>query len=313
MGDNVMKYVKEGMTYKYQHPNIVTGGSCDPRYCYSVWMRHLIFYYEIRHDIPRTVIEFGPGDTIGTGLMALLCGANEYYALDFMHYSGNNRVFSVFNRLLTMLQKKTDIPGEKEFPNCTPRLKSYAFPGYILTDEILKECLSEARIREIKKNIEVFKLGRDAQMIHYLVPWWENEIKNISGDLIFSQAVFEHIDDYKNAHQVVGRLAKQGTVISHDIDFDCHMCADRWNGHWAYDDLTWKMIYGSRPYFLNRIPLSVHIREMQKAGIKIQKVIRTRGDNGILPQELSKACSNIRERDIITKNAYVVGVKTESN
>ena len=95
MRTHVMKYIKQGITYKYKYPDFKTEGSCDARYCYSVWMRHLKFYYELRHDIPQTVIEFGPGDTIGRGLMALLCGAREYYGLDFKYYEGNRKIFQM--------------------------------------------------------------------------------------------------------------------------------------------------------------------------------------------------------------------------
>ncbi len=41
-----------------------TGGTCDARYCYSVWLRHLIHANQKGYDkVPQTLAEFGPGDS----------------------------------------------------------------------------------------------------------------------------------------------------------------------------------------------------------------------------------------------------------
>src|SRR3990172_2590565 len=53
-----------------------------PRYCYAVWMRHLIKLHEHQFALPDTVVELGPGGSIGAGLAAILSGASTYTALD---------------------------------------------------------------------------------------------------------------------------------------------------------------------------------------------------------------------------------------
>lgn len=52
-----------------------TGGSTDARYCYSVWLRHLVMAH-VRglNTDPHTLAELGPGDSLGTGLCAVLTG-----------------------------------------------------------------------------------------------------------------------------------------------------------------------------------------------------------------------------------------------
>ena len=58
--------VKEGMGL---------GRATSARYCYSVWLRHVALL--ARNDLwnyPRVVAELGPGDSLGVGLCALLCG-----------------------------------------------------------------------------------------------------------------------------------------------------------------------------------------------------------------------------------------------
>jgi hypothetical protein len=65
-----------------------TGGTVSARYCYSVWLRHLCMLHA--HGLPmtfETVVEFGPGDSLGTGLAALLSGADRYITLDAVRYA----------------------------------------------------------------------------------------------------------------------------------------------------------------------------------------------------------------------------------
>lgn len=306
---NTIKYINEGLGYRFRVEKLETGGTCSARYCYSVWMRHLIHYYQIKKDIPRVVAEFGPGDTIGSGVAALLCGVEKYYALDFTRYAGMRKIDMILGQLLKMMRERSAIPDDSEFPGVYPKLKSYSFPDYILTDEILKECLSEERVERIKSDLRQARNGRKAEMIHYLAPWWKENTAAIKCDMIFSQAVFEHIDDYAYAHHVIANIAEVGAVVSHEIDFSCHGCADQWNGHWAYGSFIWKLVYGTRPYFLNRAPLADHINEMISSGIKIQKCIRTRGTGGIMRRDINRKYTKMSEKDFHTSNAYVLGIK----
>jgi hypothetical protein len=69
-----------------------TGGTVSARYCYSVWLRHLCMLH--RHGLPtqfETVVELGPGDSLGVGLAALLTGAERYIALDALRYDDIRR------------------------------------------------------------------------------------------------------------------------------------------------------------------------------------------------------------------------------
>src|SRR2546426_12622447 len=53
-----------------------TGGTNNPRYCYSVWLRHLVTLLPFGFQIKGArIAELGPGDSIGVGLAALLSGA----------------------------------------------------------------------------------------------------------------------------------------------------------------------------------------------------------------------------------------------
>jgi len=59
-----------------------TGGTDSARYCYSVWLRHLVMAKRNGlNPYPRIVAELGPGDSLGIGLAALISGCDKYFAL----------------------------------------------------------------------------------------------------------------------------------------------------------------------------------------------------------------------------------------
>src|SRR4051812_33985734 len=74
-----------------------TGGTISARYCYSVWPRHLWMLHRSALRIGfDTVIELGPGDSIGIGLAALLSGVQRYIALDVVPYASQATNLQVF-------------------------------------------------------------------------------------------------------------------------------------------------------------------------------------------------------------------------
>ena len=64
-----------------------TGGTDSARYCYSVWLRHLWMTHThgLRTEFD-TMVELGPGDSVGVGLAALLSGTERYIGIDTFPY-----------------------------------------------------------------------------------------------------------------------------------------------------------------------------------------------------------------------------------
>jgi len=55
-----------------------TTGTASARYCYSVWLRHLVMAFQNGlRTFPETIVELGPGPSLGTGLASLISGANK--------------------------------------------------------------------------------------------------------------------------------------------------------------------------------------------------------------------------------------------
>ena len=88
------------------------GGDTDSAYyCYGVWLKHLTLLWENGlRSMPNTIAELGPGDSLGIGLAALLCGANNYYALDVKEYSHIETNLKIFDELVALFKSHAKRP-----------------------------------------------------------------------------------------------------------------------------------------------------------------------------------------------------------
>jgi hypothetical protein len=272
-------------------------------------MRHLVL--ALRHGlpaIPRTVAELGPGESLGMGLAALISGAERYYAFDIVKLINAQKNLKIFDELVTLFKKKEKIPDDREFPRVKPFLESYAFPEEIFTDEILQHLLEEKRIEFLRNSILQVDSAHSA--IQYIVPWHSNKlIQPDSVDMIFSQAVLEHVDDLEETYKAMFSWLKQGGVTTHQIDFKCHGLADEWNGHWKFSDLTWKLVRGRRPYLINRKPYSSHRLLLEQTGFKLMHKQQAKSESTVGVKNLSSDFQLLTEDDVVTSGAYIVAIK----
>ncbi len=286
-----------------------TGGSDSARYCYSVWLRHLVMAKKNGlNPYPKRIAEFGPGDSLGIGLAALISGCDTYIALDVIEHSNRKRNIAIFDEILALFKDRAAIPGEEEFPNVKPFLEDYAFPSDIFDDTRLQQALEPSRIGKIRNAIE--RSQREDALIQYKVPWYDADIVEMESlDMIYSQAVLEHVDDLRKVYKLMHLWLKSNGFMSHQIDFKSHGTADEWNGHWAYSDFMWKLIRGKRPYLLNRIPHSTHIAMMNEEGFDIvcDKTIET--ESLITKDQLAPQYKTISDKDVMTSGTFIQGVR----
>lgn len=263
----------------------------------------------------QTIAELGPGDSIGVGLAALLTGANRYYALDIRKYARRETDIEILNELLSLFAATAAIPGKDEFPDITPDLDSERFPDEILTDERLARNLAPTRIERIRAALS--KMGEDGPSaksgeieINYSASWQGSTlIEADSVDLLFSQAVLEHIEDLAGAYRAMSKWLRPGGVMSHQIDFSSHGLANEWNGHWAYSDLLWKLIHGKRPWSINRLPYSMHRKLIEQSGFEIVRELKGYDESGIRSGQLARRFADFSDEDLATRTAYVLAVK----
>ena len=290
-----------------------TGGTDSARYCYSVWLRHLVMAKNNGlNPYPKVVVEVGPGDSLGTGLAALICGCDKYFAFDVVEHANTESNAKIFDELVTLFKNRTPIPGENEFPEVKPYLEKYDFPADILDAKRLQHALEKSRIERIRDSISDFQ--RNDSLIQYKVPWYhENILGEESVDMIYSQAVLEFVDDLRGTYRAMHSWLKSTGFISHQIDFRCyfrrHAIADEWNGHWAYSELMWKLIKGNRPYFLNREPHSTHIAILIEEGFKVVCDKTIKKESSLTINDLAPKFKSISDDDLITSGAFIQAVK----
>jgi len=292
--------------YDHRRP---TGGTGSARYCFSVWLRHLILVRAAGAlaGVPAVVAELGPGDSIGIGLAALISGAEQYYALDLLPYSDLKQNLTIFDELVDLFRSRASLPGEAEFPLLLPKLHTYAFPHEILGASWLDAALAPRRIEEIRASIELPNRGESR--IAYLAPWSDAvPIRDHSLDLIYSQAVLEHVDDLAGIYRTMHRWLKPGNPMSHQIDFRCHGKADAWNGHWTYSDLAWRVVTGRRAYLLNRAPRSQHIRLLKESGFTVVSEAEARSPSVLRRGDLARRFRDLSDADLTTSGTFVVAV-----
>ena len=284
-----------------------TRGTSSARYCYSVWMRHLVMAHEsdlLRGPVPDVVAELGPGDSLGIGLAALLSGASRYVALDIVPYANAATNLAIFDELTDLLRVRTPIPDANELPEVKPYLPSYDFPRRILTDDHLTRALAPERVQSIRRALE--SADAAAGVISYRVPWSDNAvIERDSIDMLYSQAVLEHVDDLDNAYDAMASWIKPGGFASHEIAFTSHKLTAEWNGHWSISDPVWKVIRGRRPYLLNREPASTHIAQIRRSGLEIVNEVRAQKKSAVLRSSLSRRFRSMSEDDLTTHALFV--------
>ena len=286
-----------------------TGGTDSARYCYSVWLRHLVLAHSNGLPTsPKIVAELGPGDSIGIGLAALIAGAEKYFAFDVVEFAAAKKNVQIFDDLVVLFSRREAIPRDDEFPNLKPKLESYHFPVQIITNERLNAALDPSRLTRIRNSILNFSARNSS--IRYVVPWSDSKILGANSvDMIYSQAVLEHVDNLPHTYQAMYSWLKPEGFISHTIDFKCHGTAVEWNGHWTYSDFIWKLIKGRRTYLLNREPHSTHINLIKEAGFKILCDKTVHSVSGVKREDLAPPYREIQEEDLYTSGAFILATK----
>lgn len=305
-----------GIRYVYQF-NKKTGGSCNARYCYSVWLRHLISaYHNGLNSIPKVIVELGPGDSLGTGLAALISGAEKYYALDVKKYRDVSENLQIFDDLVTLFKEKTEIPGGHEFPKIKPVLENYSFPKNIFSEKYLNKILDESRLASIRQaisDIDSTGIPNKDKMIEYIVPWHGiAAIKDSTVDMVFSQAALQCIDRLDHTYKNIWQWLKPNGIQSHEIEFKSCGSAATWYGHWEYSDFEWKIVKGRKNFYINREPYSTHYDLLQKNNFKIILEKKDIIKSNINRKKLALRFRNMSDTDLSTRNAFVIAKKISS-
>ncbi len=281
------------------------GGTFSAEYCYSVWLRHLMFAHQVGaiHGVPPVVAELGPGNSLGAGLAALLSGAEQYHAFDLVRHGDLGHNLVVLDGLMALFRSHAAVVGGPS--------DVWNFPSHIVTDQILARTLNPERVEALRArllSLDAAHTGSD--YLTYNAPWVDpGVLKPDSVDMIFSVSVLEHVDDLSHTYQAAFQWLRPGAIMAHRIDFGAHEHATPWNGHWAISQPLWQIMRGRRPYFINRQPYGGHADLMRRSGFEIVREVRHIDRSGIQRSQLAAEFKAISAEDLATRSVYVVARK----
>lgn len=288
-----------------------TGGSNSARYCYSIWMRHLVHLHS--NGLPTrfgAMAELGPGDSLGIGLAALLSSVDRYVGLDRTSYAEPARNLAIFDELVGLVRSRADIPDERELPRVFPRLPSYAFPHHILPEEQLEAMLSPARLAALRDALRMPSASpRMSDLIAYVAPWTSDSLPADSVDLVLSQTVLQLPEDLPAVYRAMATWLKPGGIMSHEVDFKSIGRTQEWNGHWACSDRTWRLVQGRRRNHMNRLPVSAHRTMLGEFGLDFVKSVVEMRDDGITRMQLAPRFAGLSQVDLSTASALMLSRK----
>lgn len=251
-----------------------TGGTLSADYCYCIWLRHLVLAHQAgMSSPPTTVAELGPGDSIGTGLAALLSGSTRYIALDAIAHADSARNLHIFDALVELFRRRADIPGHEQFPEIKQELPDYRFPHTLLPPSRMQTALAEERVAWLRGIVS--GEHHDPAVLDYRAPWGQPSASDVgSVDFILTNAVMEHVAELAPVYVAMYRWLQAGGFASNQIDFRSHGLFRTWDGHWACPDWLWTLFMGRRTYLINREPLATHRALVRATGFRERHCLR---------------------------------------
>ena len=287
------------------------GLAASSRYAYAAWMYHLARGWRAAcagggRPVPESVMEFGPGSSLGAGFAALLSGASSYSALDVVEHATTATDLRVFDELVGMFRRREEIPAEFAHRLCGG-LESCAFPSDALDEAWLARCLDPERIARLRAAVA----ERARPVVRYEPSWRAAGFAPASVDMVFSTVTMEHVDNLERAYDFMSRVLKPGGVTSHTIDFHSHGLTEEWNGHWSYRESAWKWRRGRNLYLINRAPLSRHLALLRDSRLELRRVARfaERRRRSIPRKALAPRFRAMPEDDFTTASAFLAAVK----
>ena len=117
------------------------GRKASAGYCYSVWMKHLmVLFNNGLASRPRTVVEIGPGDSLGIGICALMSGAERYVAVDAVKQTDPADNLPMVDEIAGLFARQAPIADDEEF---------LPFPVQLIDAGIIRPA-TEDRLQDIR-------------------------------------------------------------------------------------------------------------------------------------------------------------------
>jgi len=240
--------------------------SSHAEFCYTLWLSILRLFDEngIQTNFDE-IGEIGTGGSLGVGICALLTGSRKFYALETAQTFDKNLNLEILDELIILFKNHTKIPDK--YKQLNVKVKNRDFPKELISPIYL----SDDTIAEIVSDIET---GFQTSKRITIIKDWENQ-PSLNLDFIFSRAVMEHVSNPEKEYNGIAKHLSKGSYMFHDIELHSHGLTKRIDGHYKIPGYIWSIIYGRRPYFLNRLNLDDHLCFINGIGFKIEMIQET--------------------------------------
>lgn len=284
----------------------------EPVADYAIALKHLTLMQGVRAGVPGTLIELGPGASLGVGVVALLLGARRYVALDIERHVGPAALQP--DRVLTLarlIRDRAPLRNADGFPSLREHLDATGFPRW-LAQRLDRQPLDERQVEKVLACVA--QLGGCATACagdiraDYVVPWNDGElsVRGVAADAVLSHAVLQHAPDPEAVHRSLARFLDGGAVATHQIAYNAHRLSASWNGHWQYGDRLWALMRGRRRYLLNRLSHSQHVSALAAAGFETVAVHTNTRLDGVPRNRLAVRFRSLPESDLVNAGSFLV-------
>jgi len=292
-------------------PPAAQGSTWSAPYCYGVWFKHFTLLREQGMPAPLgRVAEFGPGESLGVGIAALLSGARQYGAFDIERYATTRRNLLLLDELAAMFAARAPFEGSG-WPSFAHLLDSQRFPSAQIPDEVLRAALRPERVAEIRQALIDLDGGKAGSgPIQYHAPWDRGATSlREPYDLILTHSVMQYVEDLPLFYSVCAEALAPRAWMSHQIDLSSITVTRQWNGHWCYPSWAWKLVRGNRPFFITRHTASDHLAAIRASGFEIVRAIAAHSPGGIARAALAADLASLSDDDLHSSGLFVIARK----
>jgi SAM-dependent methyltransferase len=242
----------------------------DPGYALGVFNKHMISS-GLSGRSGLVGLEMGPGDSVGSALAARAAGFSMFYLVDTGAYANSD---------------------PETYRAMSRNWRGRGMPAVDIDDaNSLHDVLESCNATYLTNGLQSYR-----------------EIPAASVDLIFSQAVLEHVrrDDFPQVAAEMRRILKPDGVASHQVDLQDHLggglnnmrIASRW----------WETEFMARSgFYTNRIRFGEMCREFEHAGFDVEVKSVVRWDTVPLPpRNLAAEFRHFSDDDLLVSSFHVL-------
>ncbi len=190
----------------------------------------------------KTVLEVGPGNSLGIGLLFLAHGARKVYLIDrFKHLFWDDRDIAYHQEIIMKIEESS-LP----FASSAAEAVSFDRGTIVCNPDKLEYRFSDSATLPLEAS---------------------------SVDCVFSNAVLEHVHRIKDAIQEFARVTRKGGIGIHEVDLRDHFFQQTPLRLLQYPDWLWNLMAWNRPGYTNRLRFSDYMKHFDDEGFKIGKEI----------------------------------------